>query len=376
LTYDQIRFERDRAAVTGFRSGVSLHSHTLHSEESLGFIYRLAIGVAPIRMALQHGEARYRAVHGGDLDLRRAWWTPPLAVHHAFQLEQSQIQDRFGLRALVSITDHDNITGPLKLRVLSECERVPVSVEWTVPFRGTFVHFGVHNLPLESARDIMAELAAFTAIPAEERLGDLLEWLAACPERLVVFNHPCWDEKGISHNNHMVIARELLNRFGSNLHALELNGLRPWAENRDAILLARDYGKPVISGGDRHALEPNTILNLTKAGSFSEFADEVRNGRSTVLITNQYSEPFFLRILQTIEDTLAYHENHGEGWRRWDERVFYRCEDGIARSLATLWGGRGPLATRIFVNGVQMLRQPPLRQVFRATFAKREEVAL
>jgi len=157
---------------------------------------------------------------------------------------------------------------------------------------------------------------------------------------------------------------------------LELNGMRPWRENREVIALAREFGKPAISGGDRHGLEPNTLLNLTNASTFAEFADEVRSGWSDVLITNQYTESFFLRMLQNIEDILATHENHGKGWRRWDDRVFYLCDDGGTRSLAELWGSNVPLAAQIFVGGVHMLARPGVRQVFRATFAGREEVAL
>jgi len=48
---------------------------------------------------------------------------------------------------------------------------------------------------------------------------------------------------------------------------LEINGLRPWSENRMAIDFAGECGKPVISGGDRHALEANTVLNLTNAAT-------------------------------------------------------------------------------------------------------------
>jgi hypothetical protein len=260
--------------------------------------------------------------------------------------------------------------------VLSECRNIPVSVEWTVPAGDTVVHFGIHNLPADSARQIMNELSNYTAKPSVARLGELLRAVSANPETLVVFNHPCWDEKGIGLAQHRAVASDLLRKHGDCLHAVELNGLRPWKENREVIELAREFNKPAISGGDRHGLEPNTLLNLTNAGSFEEFVEEVREGWSDVLITEQYSEPLFLRILQNIEDILANHENHGMGWRRWDERVFYRCDDGVTRSLAELWRGKGPLATRIFVGGIQMLRQPGFQHLFRATFARREEVAL
>ncbi len=375
MTNTNIRLEQERNAAACFRYGVSLHSHTLHSSESLDFIYRYAIKVAPMRAALQRGEAQYRAAHGCALDLTRAYWTPPLAPRDAWKLESEHIAT-LGLDSFVSITDHDNIDAPLTLRVLSECRDIPVSVEWTVPVGGTFVHLGVHNLPADSARQIMNELSFYTARGSEAKLGELLRWVSSNPETLVVFNHPCWDEKGIGHAEHRAAASDLLRNYGDCLHAVELNGLRPWKENREVIELAREFNKPAVSGGDRHGLEPNTLLNLTNAGSFEEFVEEIRGGWSDVLITEQYSEPLFLRILQNIEDILANHENHGKGWRRWDERVFYKCDDGVTRSLFQLWNGKGPLATRIFVGGIQMLRQPGIQHLFRATFARRQEVAL
>ena len=53
-----------------FRAGVSLDSHTLHSRESLDFIYRIAKNCAAVGWALRRGEARYE-FSGTPLDLRR-----------------------------------------------------------------------------------------------------------------------------------------------------------------------------------------------------------------------------------------------------------------------------------------------------------------
>ena len=60
--------------------------------------------------------------------------------------------------------------------------------------------------------------------------------------------------------------------------------------------VAQHSGHPLISGGDRHGLEPNAIVNLTNAGSFSEFVAEVREDKiSDVLFMNQCREPIRLR---------------------------------------------------------------------------------
>ena len=110
-------------------------------------------------------------------------------------MERGQIEE-LGLQALVSISDHDNIEAPLLLRVLTESRGTPVSVEWTVPWRGTFFHIGVHNMGPRRAAAKMAALARFTAEPREPELRGLLDWLAEDEQTLIVFNHPYWDEKG------------------------------------------------------------------------------------------------------------------------------------------------------------------------------------
>src|SRR5208283_547813 len=161
--------------------------------------------------------------------------------------------------------------APILLQHRAECRPVPVSVEWTVPFGGTFFHLGVHNLPVENARAIMTELAAFTEQKSNVPLAEIFRTLVANRDTLIVFNHPHWDENRIGEEAHRAAARQFSATYKQYLHAFELNGLRPWSENRTVVDLARHFGKPVISGGDRHALEPNTILNLSNATSFSEF---------------------------------------------------------------------------------------------------------
>jgi hypothetical protein len=153
-----------------------------------------------------------------------------------------------------------------------------------------------------------------------------------------------------------------------------LNGLRPWKENRSVFDLAKRFDKPLISGGDRHALEPNALLNLTNALTFPEFVEEVREGYSDVLITKQYRESFTIRIVQDIEDILDDHDNHALGWRHWSDRVFYECQDGVTRTIAELWTGGEPLAVRLFVGGIGLLRQPHFKHALRLALARRQEI--
>lgn len=368
-----LHFESD-PAIRRFRTGVSLHGHTLHSRETLDFIYKLAKSLPPMQFALEKGQERYRAAHGSALDLKRAWWTPPCAPLDAWKLETKHIHDLLDRNALVSLTDHDNIDAPANLRILETCRGIPISLEWTVPFENTFFHLGVHNLAADRARGIMRDLEEFTDRPSRNRLPDLLDSLAADRATLIVFNHPYWDERGIGEEAHRDAARRFTAAHLTRLHAFELNGLRTWKENRAVVALSSMFGLPLISGGDRHALEANTILNLTGACTFAEFVEEIRKGESHVLITEQYKEPFALRIIQNIEEILSDLPHHALGWRRWSDRTFYRHDDGVIRSLGESWD-REPLAVTIFVRGFQLLRHPSLKQAFR--FARRrEEVVL
>src|SRR5262245_2193438 len=106
------------------RKAVSLHSHTLHSKESLNFIPRICGKISWLNSALEQARG------GRPVNWDRAWWTPPLTPRQAWDVESSQIRDRLALEPMVSITDHDDIAAPLQLRVLPECRHTPISFEW------------------------------------------------------------------------------------------------------------------------------------------------------------------------------------------------------------------------------------------------------
>lgn len=188
-----------------FHSGVSLHSHTFHSQESLAFVYKAAAGTPLLAALIRAYEQRYRSIHRAELDLSRGWWTPPLSPRDAWSLELQQIQQRLHLNPLASLTDHDTIEAAVKLRVIAPGSDIPVSVEWTVPFGESFLHVGVHNLPPAEVNLILRELAAYTSRPAPGRLRELLCWLDAFPEVLLVLNHPAWDEQGIGWSKHTAL---------------------------------------------------------------------------------------------------------------------------------------------------------------------------
>jgi hypothetical protein len=358
-----------------FQSGVSLHSHTLHSRESLDFFYRIAAKLAPVRYLLRRTEARYKAAYGSALDLNRGWWTPPLAPLDAFTIEFDQIKN-LGLAPMVSLTDHDDIEAPMSLQAVDASRRVPISVEWTVPFRNTHLHVGIHNLRPSRARSTMSRLLEHAANPREGALKEILAALHASPETLIVFNHAMWDEGGIGISAHRAAAFDFLAQCGEYVHALELNGLRPWVENKQVIQLARAWSKPLVAGGDRHAVEPNTMLNLTQAAGFPAFVDEVRHGNSNILITTPYREAHAKRIFNNTLDVLRPCPDHGFGWTEWPERVFYTLEDGTVASLASMWGGRPPGMASLLTGLMRLVEQPHIRGVLRHAVSGTEEVLL
>ena len=177
-------------------TAVSLHGHTLHSRECLGFIPRLSARIPPLDRSIYRLRQKYRACHGADLDLSRAWWTPPISARDAWRLETHQIQETLQMHSLVSLTDHDNIDSSGMLHRREETKGTPISIEWTVPFGPTFFHLGIHNLPAQIASRAVSAMNAFSGTPSDSQLTTLLEWLHSYAEILIVLNHPLWDEKG------------------------------------------------------------------------------------------------------------------------------------------------------------------------------------
>lgn len=359
------------------RTGVSLHSHTSHSRETLDFLPRLASHVPVLRDLVRAEEARYRRLHGREMNYHNAWWTPPLGPREALSTERGQIE-RLGLQSLVSISDHDNVEAPLLLRLLPEGRQTPVSVEWTVPYRGVYFHLGVHNLPPRRATSCMGALAAFTANPTESDIEGLLAWLNEEPDTLVVFNHPNWDEKGVGQQLHDSVTAEFLKNYGPFLHALELNGMRPWSENRRVAVLGRSLDKPLVSGGDRHCCEPNAMLNLSNSSTFSEFVEEVRDyGRSHILVMPQYREPMVSRVMKMIADVMRDNRAHTHGWVRWTDRVFVRDHDtGAVDALSTVWSeNRLPLVVQGFAAACRLLDSRSLHAALRQLLSASQELA-
>jgi hypothetical protein len=224
----------------------------------------------------------YKRRSGKELDYSRAYFLPPLDPLRAFCVEATQIE-RLGLNPIVSITDHDTVAGSREMQFFASPHSTPISLEWTAPAENGSFHIGIHNLPADSATEIVNGLSSARCGGCQEAqtscvgihdsrcAGIARDWLrviASIPDVLVVLNHPLWDTKGSGAAEHERRLRAFLAANRDCIHALEVNGFRAWHENVAVMTLARQSHLPLVSGGDRHGCEPSAVLNLTNASNF------------------------------------------------------------------------------------------------------------
>jgi hypothetical protein len=369
---------RDRGAARGFRSGVSLHGHTNQSHETLDLLANLGSQYPLIRPLLTRMETRALSRSGLRVDYAASYWTPPMTPMLAFNLEKRQIE-QLGLEAMVSLSDHDNIRAPMLLRSVPSARRIPVSVEWSAPYGGVQdFHLGIHNLPSARAAEWMRTFADFTRRPSDARLTEILAALHAEPDVLMVFNHPLWDLFLVGKERHEFLVNEFLLKNGNFIHALELNGLRHWEENRAVRSLAEKWNMLLISGGDRHGVEPNANLNLTDAGSFTEFVHEIRREkRSNLLFMPQYAQPWKHRLLQSTLDAVRTYPDFPAGSRTWDERVYHPDSSGVMRPLSEIWpAGGAPRSMRWVIALVMLMGVAPVSRGLRMAWSDARQLRL
>ena len=360
---------KEPLAVASYTAGVSLHSHTSISEETLSFVHAMCSWLPGFGAVIRRYEQIARERHGLTLDWNRANWRPPLQPRMAYDLEARQIQ-RLWLTPMVSITDHDSMEAPMLLRTVPSSRGIPMSTEWSAPFGETVFHLGIHNVPssegaawMERFKQYTAEAEAVRAAHGDVAACDrkLLSMLRELHERaqvLIVLNHPIWDLHKVGAALHLRETRRFVKEAGSCIHAIELNGLRHAQENREAGRLARETGHLVISGGDRHGLEPNANINLTTAANFTEFVEEVRvDRRSHIHFMEQYQTKWEQRILQSTLNAISDFPQFLPGWQRWDERAFHPDVNGEMRSLRELWPqGEAPRLLRAAIATVRLGR--------------------
>jgi hypothetical protein len=343
-----------------------LHSHTSRSKETLAFVPRHTQDVPVLSAGIRRLESVFRRHHGHDIDYTNVWWTPPLDPVAAYRLEADQIENGLGLQPVVSLSDHDDVEAGLE--AIDAGLPAPVSVEWTIPMPPVFFHIGLHNIDAA----LMPMLREVTADPRPERVREALAAVTANPASLVVVNHPLWDEIRAGQAMHEAKLAELFAIARPFFHALELNGLRPWPENRRVIELGSELGLPCVSGGDRHGTEPNANVNLTNAAGFAEFAAELRDGApSEVMFMPQYREPFRLRMIRVMCDVLRDTPES-----RWCDRIFWRNPDGVARRLSDVMENPAPGVIGQFLALIRLADRRNVQFTLRWALADRQEVVL
>jgi hypothetical protein len=361
--------ERMELLDNGFCSGVSLHCHTLFSKEMLDFVPDYAESIPIVSWLWKRETARYRKSEGRSPNFNKGYWEPPLTGRQVFESELSSIS-RLGLKGMVSITDHDSIQANLDLNGSCQNHTAPISVERTVPFETAYFHIGVHNLPCGSAEAIAKDLLSYTFDPDgpnDATLHRLFSLLDNTPEVLVILNHPVWDIELIGQKGHDRALRTFIREFGKWIHAIEINGFRPWSENQGAIELAEQLSLPIVSGGDRHCLHPNTMLNVTNCENFTDFVGEVRQEKlSKVVVLPDYREPIAFRQVRSMAQILGNYPEFPADRQNWSQRVYFDCEDGKgACPLVEHWNGHGPRWYEWGIGILHILGHPAMLPIFR-----------
>ncbi len=327
------------------KTGVSLHCHTENSKEMLDFVPHYAEKLPIIKYFWRKENRSHLERRGKEIEFDGAYWQPPLTAREVFDIEKNQINEA-GLDAITSITDHDCIEANLQINQTTANEHAPISMEWTVPFEYGFFHVGVHNLPKDRAVELSKTLLDFTFERENHnaaRLNEVFAMLHALPEVLIVLNHPLWDIEIVGKEKHRVLLENFLKEHGRWIHAFEINGFRSWSENKAVIEMAEALGFPIVTGGDRHGCQPNTVINLTNAKTFAEFVEEIRvDKRSEVVLMPEYKQPLHSRQLQSFGEILQTYPEFPEGRRRWFDRVYYDYDGLGLRKVSVHWEFGGP----------------------------------
>ena len=360
------------------KTGISLHCHTQFSKEMLDFVPHYAAKLPVVSYFWEKERQRFLERDGKEPDFSTGYWSPPLTGHEVQRLEEEQM-DKIGLKGIVSITDHDCIDANLQLNEQNINAPSPISMEWTVPFEYAFFHVGVHNLPPERAVEITEQLLDYTFSkepPNKEKLRVLLALLNGMPEVLVVLNHPLWDIEMIGNERHLTALKTFIREHGEQIHALEFNGFRTWSENKAVMELAESVNMPLVSGGDRHCGKANTVINLTNAKTFSEFAEEVRvDKRSEVVTLPEYRQPLHSRQLESIAQIIKYYPEFPDGRQRWFDRVHFDIGDGSGvQQLSQHWRGGGPKWLRWAIWTIGILSHKTMRPAFRLAMKSEDRV--
>ncbi|MBN2241622.1 MAG: hypothetical protein JW793_02950 [Acidobacteria bacterium] len=366
-------FADSTALLKCCQSAVSLHGHTLYSRESIHFLLSLSGRSPTLSRLIERKILDHWNETGERIDFNRVHWTPPVLPSTLFVQEANQITQNLGLNPLVSITDHDCTDGCIELNRPGSGLKVPVSLEWTVPFEGGRFHIGIHNIPENREKDWSREFREYTENPVPNHLKEILAGLNSLPQTLLVLNHPLWDIADVGQKQHECILENFWNECGSRIHAIEFNGFRSPEENKKVLAMGRELDVPVVSGGDRHGRQANTVLNLTRAETFSDFVREIRDRRHSALFTMpSHHEPLLARTIETAEEAIRKYPKSCGNPRVWTDRVFVETELKGVQPLSTYWRSGGPWWLRSAMSIVRLIGCPQIRPALRWALAGKD----
>lgn len=364
-----------------FKTGVSLHCHTQHSKEMLDFVPHVAAKMPIIKHFWEYERKRYIRNNGKPIAFGESHWTPPLPAKKVYDIERQQIRE-IGLEGLVSITDHDDIeAGKVVRREHEAGKHAPISLEWTVPFEEGYFHIGVHNLPAARADEITKDLLDFTFAEKRElkfeanRLNELFALLNEIPDVLIVLNHPLWDIEMVGKPRHYVLLDAFIAKYARWVHAFEINGFRSWSENKRVVEMADALGFPVVSGGDRHGCQPNSVVNLSTSETFAEFVEQIRRDKySQVVLMPHYRRPLGWRQLESFAEILKHYPEYENERKHWTGRVYAHVDEQGLNPLSYYWINGAPKWLKVATWTLGALGSPIARPAFRLITPRKDRL--
>jgi hypothetical protein len=282
-----------------FDFAISPHNHSEYSIENLASLNEVVKlwFMRPFRRILQ---AAFGLASVPDLNYAEVYYRPPFTVEQVLLMESANAAS-FGFDGIhLGITDHDEVAGSVELlrKSPANAHRNALGEELSFRFQDYLFHLGITGLPESNIAETHSSLQAAARAGRQDDLFEILR-ATGC---LVVLNHPLvqWGKDP----KRKIPVEELLRKYGWAIHALEYNGMRSQEENDRVLQLAKHVDKPVIGGGDSHLLLSSSVLSVSQARGFLDFAAEVKDGRAVPLITPMYFAPLswkiFLRVLYFI----------------------------------------------------------------------------
>jgi predicted metal-dependent phosphoesterase TrpH len=225
--------------------------------------------------------ARILDPEGARKLVAEGWAAADLHVHtlHSYDVIPTQLVDpltlyqkarRLGM-TYIAFTDHDSMNAYDQIGWTREGLVPAVEVKILDPKKvGHTLHINVYFLN----RGQFGEILKIAQIAQDlERLVAYLK-----DEHLpYIFNHPFWHEPGEKPNLRAIL--DIIDLFP----VLEYNMGRIARINRQALRLAQARGLGIVATTDTHIGEIGRAFTIGRGGTFMEFFDQIRLGRSFIV---------------------------------------------------------------------------------------------